>query len=181
MKKLTILLFALLITVGASAQFHFGLKAGANLANNSAEGSEMLFGFHGGVLAQYKFANLAVQPEVLFSMQGASEEGDNSFKLNYINIPVMVQYYVIPGLAIEAGPQLGILLSAKQTHGNGSVDIKGLCNTIDFGLNIGASYELPLFPLGVFVRYQMGFTGLMKDVDNSATHRVMQLGVSYKF
>ena len=182
MKKLTILLFALLITVGASAQFHFGLKAGANLATNNAEGSKMLFGFNAGALAQYKFANFAVQPEVLFSMRGAAQdEGDAKFKTNYIDIPVMLQYYVIPGLAIEAGPQLGILLSAKVSGGGESEDFKEACNSIDFGLNFGASYELPVFPLGFFARYNLGFTGLMKDVDDSAKHRVIQFGLFYKF
>ena len=180
MKKLFLIAAILSASVVANAQFKFGVKAGAHLSHMNYTDDKAIFGFNAGVLGQVKFANFAVQPEVLFSMQGTGAEGVSGsvFKFNYINIPVMFQYFLIPGLAIEAGPQVGILLSAKML----GLDAKKACNTIDIAAAVGASFELPVIPLGFFARYTLGFTGIIKDAgDDAGRNHVMQLGAFFKF
>jgi hypothetical protein len=63
--------------------------------------------------------NFSIQPELLYAQQGTkislSYEVTNShyksnLDLNYLNIPVMLKYYVLKGLTVQAGPQIGILL-----------------------------------------------------------------------
>jgi len=177
MKKLFLLAVVILsASVIANAQFGYGIKAGMNLAAlNGGEVDKMKAGFQAGVFGQLKIANFAIQPEVLFSMQGGAA-GSASLNMNYINIPVMLQYYLIPGLALEAGPQFGLLLSAKAE----GEDIKDAFKTTDFGINFGASYKLPLLPLGVFARYSLGLTNLDKIADDGK-NGVIQVGAFLKF
>jgi hypothetical protein len=168
------------VTTSHAGSFRAGLKAGLNFASMNYTDGKIMTAFGGGFFGQYKFANMAIQPEVLFSMQGSDVEGysGSAFRLNYISIPIMIQYFVMPGFAIEAGPQLGIMLTGKAL----GVDVKKYLNTIDFALNVGISYELPNFPLGFFFRYSLGFTGIIKDAkDDAGTNRVMQLGAFFKF
>jgi len=74
----------------------------------------------------------------LFSTQGTTIEGydgdsNNNVKLNYLNIPVLAKYYITDAFSVEAGPQIGLLLSAKSR----GEDIGDLYKSSDFGLNLG--------------------------------------------
>ncbi len=58
----------------------------------------------------------AFQPELLYSAQGSDyddEDFSGSVKADYLNVPLMAKYYVGEGFSLEAGPQVGLLLSAK--------------------------------------------------------------------
>ena len=134
-------------------------------------------------------------------------------KLYYLNIPLMLKYKLIDKLSIEFGPQIGILLSAKskweyKDHNdpseNGSINVdllndgtynflgeniqvkKGM-KRFDFGLNIGASYDITekFFLQG---RYNLG----LATIDENSTvgdeykswnlkNSVFQLSAGYRF
>jgi len=178
---------------------HFGVKAGLNLADTKESDTNFKAGMHGGVFGEFKFNNFAIQPELLFSMQGAKakeEEYGTEYtaylNLNYLNIPLMAKYYVIDGFCIEIGPQLGILLSARVKgdvsvegyNASASVDVKNYMKDIDFSLNFGASYQIPNLPLGFYARYSLGLTDLYKEVDpgdEPGKNRVFQVGAFVKF
>lgn len=183
MKKL--LLTATIAICGifaAQAQdIKFGVKGGLNLATLSdVDGSSKLSGHIGG-FANFKFTNWALQPEIMFSGQGANDIGigDSKWALSYINIPVLFQYYFMPEFYAEAGPQMGFLLSAKSKNDGVSVDIKDGFKTVDIGSAIGVGYKFPI-GVGVYARYNFGFTDL---VDGSLDPRnsFFQLGASYTF
>lgn len=174
----------------------FGIKAALNFSNTAIEGFDSKIGFTGGLFSEYRFNYIfALQPELLFSMQGA--KGEASFNgynasvvahLNYINIPVMAKFYAIEGLSFEAGPQLGILVYGTATGTalgiTESEDLKSLVNDIDFSLNFGASYQLPRLPLGFHARYSLGLTDIPKETgigEYSGKNRVFQMGLFYKF
>lgn len=173
---------------------NFGAKTGGTLSNMAMEGLKNKIGFQGGVFAEFKFNKFAIQPELLFSMQGAKADyedfDDYNAKINltYLNIPVMAKFYVVDGLCFETGPQLGILLSAKgkaEVEGvGGSVDAKKLINNIDFSINFGASYQIPGMPLGFYARYSLGLTDIAKDIEpdeEAGKNRVFQVGAFVKF
>jgi len=189
MKKVILLVAAVMtMSVAANAQFNFGVKAGLNLANmTNSDGAKSLIGLNIGGLAQYKFegSGFAVQPELLFSMQGAkASEGDGKSALNYINVPIMLQYYVMPGLNVEAGPQIGFLMSAKAKGGGESIDVKDGMNSVDFGINVGAAYQLADMPLGFFARYNIGVSNLAKDLPDNvdgSKNSVFQIGAFWRF
>jgi len=188
MKKITLTLLGLVaFSTSALAQqeVRFGPKAGVNIANISgkdANDNKMLIGFHVGAFAEIKFnEKFAVQPEILYSAQGAKREGtrnvmgvnvntNTTSKIDYINVPIMAKYYIAPSFAVEAGPYVGFLMSAK-TEGtinsmgeNVSIesDDKDFSNSIDFGVGAGASFNLDN---GFFIgaRYNLGLSKVGKD------------------
>jgi hypothetical protein len=192
MKKiLFVLVLMLSASIIASAQFKFGVKAAANFATTNGEGDEMKVGFSGGVLGQVKFSERwALQPEVLFNMQGpkGTVNGvDVKTNLAYVAIPVMVQLHVAEGFFVEAGPQLGILVSAKLKASSGSnsasVDVKEGFETVEGALNMGAGYELQNIPLGFFARSSIGLTSVTKKGygDPDLRNLSFQLGAFVKF
>ncbi len=50
----------------------------------------------------------------LKALKEVGAEGNGYWDFKYLNIPVMAKYYVTDKLSLEAGPQIGILLSAKK-------------------------------------------------------------------
>lgn len=103
----------------AFTQVRFGLKAGLNISNFSNDiSSKSKAGFYGGVFANIPVAkDFSVQPEVLYSGMGAKSKYDSNVKVNldYIAVPVMLQYNALPNLYLEAGPQFSFLVSSKLT------------------------------------------------------------------
>ena len=128
MKK--VLLFFVTTIFGfalVNAQVTFGAKAGVNFSDITGEkvdSFEGLTSFHVGAVAEIQISEkFSVQPELIYSMQGSdySEdfEGDDfegSVKVNYLNIPLMAKYYVADGFSLEAGPQIGLLVSATDEY-----------------------------------------------------------------
>ena len=182
----------------ADAQVSFGVKAGPQLTNligDDADGIDSKVGFNVGGYANIRFSEqLAFQPELQFSAQGGKFEGrdlgvDYKVKYNFsnINVPLMMKWYAYDGLNFEFGPQVGFNVAAKTdwdydtpidgVDGSGKRDIED-AETVDFGLNIGAGYELPS-GLNFGIRYTHGLTDVIKDVD--VKHSVIALGVGYTF
>lgn len=181
MKKLICLLVvACFTTIGVQAQdVSFGAKAGLNFANLSGDDVDLenVTSFHLGLVAEIMLTEkFAVQPEILYSGQGASEE-NYTLKLDYVTIPVMAKFFVAPGLSLEAGPQIAFNVLAEEDYDGDSEEIEDI-NSFDFGGGIGLGYE---FARKIFVqaRYVMGFTEIMDDTD--VKNNVFQLSVGYKF
>lgn len=181
MKKLLFAAVAVLGFTFANAQeTKFGAKGGFNMSNLSgADNASTLIGIHLGGFAELKLSDkFAVQPELLFSMQGAGFDGGD-LKMNYINIPVMAKYFVTNNISIEAGPQIGFLMAAKAD----GTDVKEGYNSTDFGLNFGGSYYIDE-NMFLTARYGFGLSEVEKDlatgVDGSS-NSVIQLSFGYKF
>lgn len=182
-------------------QATFGIKAGANLANMNFESNgfnftpESLVGFYAGPFARLGVSSqFAIQPELLLSLQGYSidlgdlvgeEVADGKMKSQnlYLNLPVMARFYPTEALHLEAGPQVGLLLNSKVKGDEGSVDDEESYKDLDFGLNIGAGYTLPL-SLTIEARYNLGLANVAEGAENSdgkATNRVFSFGLGYTF
>ena len=146
-----------------------------NAVNNKAK-----VGLVAGVEAEYGVAeSFGITAGVLYSMQGdKTKEVDLTEKLDYINIPILAQYYVIPGLAIKAGVQPGFLVKAK----DGDTDIKSGCNKVNLAIPVGISYEYQSFVLDA--RYNIGLTKVYKSDfvgDRSCRNSVFSITLGYKF
>lgn len=201
MKNLILTVFVVIAAIfSLNAQTMFGAKAGLNLATITGDETEDFNGrtsFHIGVLAEFEVSDtFSFQPELMYSSQGAEEsytedgskiEGD--IKLDYLNIPLMAKFYVAEGFSIEAGPQIGILLSAeydwKADGESGSIDLKDeeLVKDIDFGLNFGLGYKLD-GGLNFGARYNLGLSNVNDDVDSddvNIKNGVFQVSVGYFF
>lgn len=188
MKKIILLTIAIVTFSFANAQeTRFGVKAGLNIAKFSGGSDNTVIpGFHVGGLAEIKIMErLSVQPELLFSTQGAHYAflgGSSDFKLNYINVPVLAKFYVTEGFTVEAGPQIGFLVSAKD-EGN---DVKGDFKSVDLGFNFGAGYDFTK-KFSVNLRYTLGLSDI-RDSEGSnyspfdgVKNSVFALSLAYKF
>ncbi|MEO6174508.1 MAG: porin family protein [Flavobacterium circumlabens] len=159
----------------------FGAKGGLNFASvsgDNTEGIDVVTSFNFGVVSEIPVSDkFSFQPELMYSGQGYSFN-DNTIALNYLNIPLMGKYYLTKGLSLEAGPQIGFLLSAK----NDKTDVKDSFNTFDFGVNFGLGYKLDN-GLNFGARYNLGLTDI-NNLDNSSSKNkngVFQLSVGYFF
>lgn len=157
----------------------FGLKAGLNMATVTNAGGDLKPGFHGGLLAHVHITPaFSLQPEVVYSGQGTKFSSNDKLLLNYLNIPLLLQYNFDNGFRLQGGPQIGFLLSAKRKLGSVDYDQKSSYQTVDFSLPLGLSY-LGYSGFGADVRYNIGVTNIAKN--STATYRngVLQLGVFY--
>ena len=149
--------------------FHFGVKAGTNLAKIDGRSFQSGFnwGFSAGGFAELNFtSHFGIQPEVLFSetkTQTASDfntiyqQGinDRSVTLNYLSIPILLSIRPIPLISILVGPQFSTLLSSSQNIvGNTSNAFK----SGDFAMVGGAQINLAGFKAGA--RYIIGLSNL---------------------
>lgn len=181
MKKFMLAAAVMIMSLGAKAQNEVGQitvapTVGLNLATVTGDGAKSMAAFTVGATAEYGLSeDIGLSAGVMYSMQGAKfadEEGDVKMKLGYINIPILANYYIWEGLAIKAGLQPGIMLSAKV----GGEDIKKECNSFDLAIPVGVSYEFS--KIVVDARYNIGVT---KIGDGDSKNSVMQFTVGYKF
>jgi hypothetical protein len=190
MKKISLFLCTLLFTSLLFAQYTaIGLKAGLNISNlSNSSGYQMgsKAGFNAGLLAHIHMApSLALQPEVVYSNQGAKytvNGVEHSLNLNYINIPVQLQYMFANGFRLQTGPQVGFLTEVKdkvsgtnnETNFFTSQDFK----TVDFSWSAGLGY-LSSSGLGIDGRYNFGLSNINNGGSNVLHNNVFQLGLFY--
>lgn len=151
-----------------SQSLDLGVKLGANFSNISDVGNmSSKTGFHGGVFAAVKFQKVAVQGDILYSQQGA-KFGLFKFDLDYVNVPIVLKYYLIQGLNVQVGPQFGFLVNDNVPEGETkNMDISGVA---------GLGYDLP-FGIRFDARYNFGLTDIGAEGKNS----VFSLALGYSF
>jgi opacity protein-like surface antigen len=208
MKKVILALVAVaMLSLTSQAQVKFGAKAGMNLSRFTENFETMKPGFHAGVYAQINIAPMfSIQPEVLYSMQGAMEKETNttlgqtitakgSATSHNVIVPVMLQLTPIKSLTIEAGPQfgfnLGMSLYSEVTMSGlvddsfeESVDLESEdYKMFDFGLAAGLKYNVTS-NINVYARYVFGLTNVFvyeEDYDDAAMNQNLMFGVGFAF
>lgn len=164
----------------------WGFKLGANLSNTSSgygvntpsnpdvfKDPSVKLGPAAGVFARFHVSNtLRIQPELMYSSEGSLQEGrfgaDNKHvlifrnKLHAINLPVMLQYGFSKGLYLEAGPQIGYLVSSKLVNekpvvGDPTTFDMESNKTFNFSAGAGLGYEFQN-GFGLNARYMWGLT-----------------------
>ncbi len=211
MRKLLIITAMLLFgftNVNAQDEVLFGLRGGVNfscITGDNVDSFDARTCFHIGAVLEVPISDkFSFQPEVQYSCQGADYEEEffeesvfrskslvtyeGTVKLDYINVPLMAKYYVAEGLSLEAGPQAGFLLSAKDEFespgDSGEEDIKDSLKGFDFGVNVGVGYKLE-GGLNFGARYNFGLTDANDDttrLDNSSyKNGVLQISLGYFF
>ena len=186
--KLLNLAIALLIFSAANSQsFHVGIKGGANISKLTGKSfkEEFSFGYHLGGFAEIGLSKkFSVQPEVLFNQytQDTASKFNavydlksnlKNIKLNYLTIPILLNYKASDFLSLQAGPQFGILMDQNVTLvQNGKEAFK----KGDFSMLAGVQLKFSSFR--VYGRYAIGLTNL-NDIDNNDKWKSQgfQLGV----
>lgn len=174
-----------MLSIGVSAQkFQLGLKGGVNISNFSGGDfqnldKKALIGFHGGAFFSFLLGNnLAIQPEAIFSSQGAKLENagqKENFKVTYLNVPVLVKFRFNGGFYLEAGPQVGFKLNEDVPNNTIDNFAKNLDLSIDAGLGFHSSSGL-----GIGARYSAGISKV-GDFSSSAIDPDFRNGVAQIF
>ena len=190
MKKIAMLLMGVtnLYFVSIYGQNAIGIKGGVNIGNVSNIGAESRLSGHAGVFLHHTInKNWCFQPELLFSGEGFkyfadgfTQTGERTVALSYIQLPLMIQYYPITPLYIEAGPQLGLLISAKdKPDGSHAINVKDQYSTgqvaIGVGLGVKATEEVILYG-----RYNFGLTDINKSRNTTDHSNVGQVGIAIR-
>ena len=181
MKKISFLVSFLILNVCLFAQGPvFGLKAGANISTISWEVPSTNFdsriGFHVGLLAHMHLSpQWGVQPEIQYSTEGVKQtvsSGEYTWKTDYVNIPVMLQYMFDNGFRLEAGPFLGLMVSND--------DNDDVFKSTNVGVGFGLNY-LTYSGFGIGGRYNLGLTKITEPAASDGKSRTFQISAFYMF
>lgn len=197
------------VVMAQEKKFKFGAKAGLNISSLTFDESELnsssKTGFTAGLMAEISLAkNFSIQPEILYSQQGmkisySDAEVENShykstIELNYLNIPVMLKYYVLKGLSVQAGPQIGILLKSNNKsednflgyQNKDNYNLSEFANGVDTSVNFGLGYQLKN-KFYADARYNISYSDIFKDandtyiINSDMKNRVFQITVGCFF
>ncbi|MEM6718188.1 MAG: porin family protein [Bacteroidota bacterium] len=198
MKKITIFMLLLCVgfTVNAQKKFSFGFKGGLNIASiggDNSDGTSPRIGLHLGVMGELSLSDkFSIQPELVYSQQGVKQDvaftnqgmtiatAELEARYNYLNLPILAKYYITENFSVEAGPQIGFLVSAEQEGGGVSVDADEVVNNIDFSAGVGLGYKLNN-GLNFNARYNIGLSDI-NDVAGTTDKNfngVLQLSIGY--
>lgn len=187
MKK-TILVTVLLLAISSTMQAQlvkFGIKAGLNYANQTGSditingsnyNKDAITSYHAGLVAEIKLTDgFSVQPELLYSTQGASyENAGEEFKneLGYLSIPVLAKFHLNKTVSLDLGPQASFLLSERNDF-----DVKN-AETFEFGVAGGLGFNITknFFLQG---RYVLGLTEASKEAE--VKNSVVQVSAGFTF
>ena len=181
MKKFMMMVAMAFATLTASAQAEAGtltLKplVGINVANITDGNGDAKVGLAAGAELGYQLnESFAVTAGAIYSMQGAKSEGVK-MNLDYINIPILANYYITKGLAVKAGIQPAFKVKSEAKADVVSVDMDGF-KSFDFSIPVGLSYEVSDFVIDA--RYNWGISKVLEGFDSKNT--VFQFTVGYKF
>ena len=197
MKNLFTILLTGLMIVGMTIQSHsqgfqFGIKGLANVSSihglddtGIADAkSKITTGV--GLFATIKISKIGVQPELQLLKQGSKFEdsGGTEYnqKMTYFKVPVMINFYIIKQLHLEAGPYFGILLAAEQkltsdplNLGTGPIDNKDNFKSTDVGLAAGIGADIKR--LNLSFRYMLGLTDINDFTPSSGTAEKLKNGI----
>jgi hypothetical protein len=180
MKKFVFLLSTLVLGCISMQAQSFGAKAGLNVSSLGGDAGlsyDAKLGFHLGGVMEVPFSDkISIQPEALIFLQGSGGFFEDDLNFWYLSIPVVGKYNVWEGLHIEAGPQIGLLLS-DNLEGNNTVN--GFfedSNSLDIGLTFGAGYRLDE-NFYFQARFFTGFINAIEDV--TSKNRVFQVSAVY--
>ncbi len=206
MKKYLVAIVVFMFCLVANAQFvQYGLKAGMNLSGESAheypggnlfDKSGYRTGFALGAVVNYQLSHsLDLEADLMYSMQGMKDklfvmEGglpterqvDYKIRSQYLNLPIALKYFLMDGLYIECGPQVGYLLSkADKADGIDTTNLFEASNTRKFDFSILGGLGL-VFKNNVFIdaRYVHGLTDTT-SIYKGGKNRNFQIVLGYYF
>jgi hypothetical protein len=176
MKKqvlLVALLTGIFTSAGFAQGFKIGVKGGAEIhkIDGKTFKDEFSYGYHLGGFAQINLnSKWGIQPEVLFSQvnidtsSSFSEVYDfnsvSSVKLQYLKIPLLLNFSPNKFVTLQVGPQYGILIDhTKNLVKNG----KDAFSKGDFSMIGGL--QLNISKLKIYGRYGVGLNNI-NEIDN---------------
>lgn len=206
MKKLLTLMALMAVALSAQAQYEEGditiqPKVGMTISNIT-DGDKSKINLTYGVEFERFFTDqFSASLGVMFTNQGCkydiySADGagnvsdDLKLDIYYGTLPIMANYYVLPGLALKAGIQPAFRVKARIEQNGNKIDLDNAIdamydgndnklNTFDLSIPVGLSYEYA--HITVDARYNFGVTKLISNSDESIYNKVFIMTLGYKF
>lgn len=195
MKKLILLAIVLLSSAGIMAQEREGTltvqpRVGMNLSSMT-DYNKMKFGYNFGMEMEYQITDIfSLSAALMYSDQGAKDDEtgtDEILDIDFVNVPIMLNCYVVPGLAVKAGVQPAFRTKTTVKYDGMKMDVDWLLKQYGtdtemskfmLSVPVGLSYEYNHFVLDA--RYNIGVTDLFKG-EGIMRNNVIQLTLGYKF
>ncbi len=153
--------------------FQLGIKAGANITKIDGKSfkDEFNYGYSLGAFAAIKLGEKwQIQPEVLFNQYNTKSDSNfntlydaknlKNISLNYLSVPILLNYSPLKFFTLQAGPQFGVLINK---HENLWTNGKSAFNNGDFSMVGGAQLNIANFKISG--RYFVGLNDI-GDLDN---------------
>ena len=206
MKKLLTLMALMAVALSAQAQYEEGditiqPKVGMTISNIT-DGDKSKINLTYGVEFERFFTDqFSASLGVMFTNQGCkydiysadgagSVSDDLKLDIYYGTLPIMANYYVLPGLALKAGIQPAFRVKARIEQNGNKIDLDNAIdamydgndnklNTFDLSIPVGFSYEFKGITFDA--RYNFGVTKLISNSDESIYNKVFIMTLGYKF
>ena len=190
-----IILAALIVTSAAFAQFqlHVGGRAAFNFGTiygDTPEGVSWKWGpgFNAGAAAKMDITPLVTfVPGLEVELRTASADipfyDKSSFAFWYIDFPLLARFNITPQFFADAGLSVNFNIVAQQTiefEGVSETDDVEEAKTVDFGFIAGAGFTV-IPNLDITLRFVIGLTDMVDDMEMSTKNLRAQLGVTYWF
>ncbi len=189
MKKIFLVLAIMMASISAFAQHEPGsltiqARIGFSAGDfNNTKDTKARVGMVVGPEFEYTLANrFSLAMGINYSQQGAKQDKyDVTYKMDYLTVPIVANFYIVKGLAIKAGVQPGFNVKSKMDATTVQADFEDAVKKIDLSIPVGLSYEFRNIVLDA--RYNFGLTKMfdMNKVDLNSKNLAFQLTLGYKF
>lgn len=163
-----------------------GIKGGLNLSSfftRDIDDKNALIGFNAGIFVKMPVAKrLSIQSELYYTTKGAQVSYNNLFakeearyRLNYLELPLLVVFNLTKNLNVHAGPYISYLLTSDVSNESSTpvfdfkknIDLHDY-NRMDAGAAIGAAVDFRKLSIGA--RYNYGLTTVGKERNFGTTN-----------
>ncbi|MDA3905268.1 MAG: outer membrane beta-barrel protein [Bacteroidales bacterium] len=197
MKKITILLLAILVSGGLFAQMpNFGIKVAATAASlNTADldanlDSDNLMGYSLGAFVRLNSGKMYLQPEVVYNHRSTQLVGFQDYNVNIdigtIDVPVLVGFKLIDrkvfNIRAFLGPELSFATSDPDlTYDPNSSGDLALSDFNELTWYAQAGIGIDLLFLTFDIRYEKGLNNLYNGTDVDFSNNVFVFSLGMKF
>lgn len=189
---LIVLIFVLPALVTAQS-FKLGFRAGATLNKISGVSftDEFKFGYHVGAAAEAMWSkHWGIQPEVYLTQsnsqtatrfdqlyQSINPTQLKDVKLNYLSIPVLLNWRPLPFISFQSGPQFSILMSKDANLlQNGTSAFKS------GNVSLLGGVQVNIIKMRFYGRYGIGLSNINNiNVADRWESRTLQIGAGFVF
>lgn len=186
-KSFSLFFFLLLSSIQTFSQVKWGVKGGLNYTGNYYEIKEGIIedisdltsfrpSWHAGIFIDFQITNkFGISPEILFSDKGynfsstISRGEEVAVHLQYVDIPILAYYRLLPLIYLEAGIEPGILVNEYLSFSGGN---RSISDNEDFDLSylIGAKVGFnDSFHVGVRANLGLKETSELEFTDSNGS------------
>lgn len=198
MKKTLLIAFILLLSLQGFSQTRFGIRGGVNLTDLTNLETKKRTDFYAGVFLAIKASEAyTLQPEIMYSVQGATLNNDNylmragneklaDLKLEFLSIAFINKLTTQNNINFLIGPYIDIRMADNIK--NDGYFLEGLFPRMDIGIQLGLGYDIN-DSLSIEARFKQGFIDMLNEndvyeaypTDDANFTQVFQFGITYKF